>query len=622
MNGKIIGRAIADRHRPDLVEYNKGSGHYGFVLNFSEPLEDEIAPILRVAGPEGPTLIAGPAKVHLEPGKEKNSSEAPAEKSFIGPAIEGHVDRMNRHEAVGWAWFPAAPEQTARVEAILDGNVIGRALADQPRPDLAEHGKGTGFYGFEIKFDDAVVGMKTPEIRALPAFGQELHGEIKLPPLTRKDLIRRAKTSFTALLDEHGAFASKGSMFEELDETILTKAKISKDEQATPLMIAFYLPQFHPIEENDAFWGKGFTEWRQLAKGMPRFPGHYQPRIPRDLGFYNLENIDVLRAQAKLAKSAGIHGFGYYYYWFNKKRVLERPVEKLLESDVDMPFMLIWANENWTKTWDGSESQILLKQDYNIDDEEALLDDLSRHFLDRRYIRINDRPLFVIYNPKNIPDTADTIKRWRRKLTSRLGVEPLIFMAQTFGARDPRDHGLDGAIEFPPHKLSDKLPGRPTPDAYSSDFAGRVIDYDDLVKTSLDEDDPEFPLIKTIVPSWDNDARRPNRGLTLENISPVKYQNWLFELITRAFDAPILGTPVVAINAWNEWAESAYLEPDVHFGGAFLNATARAYVSARNNRLLAASISSPEFGCQAGGIGYFSEFQSREISSGETPIRH
>ena len=250
-----------------------------------------------------------------------------------------------------------------------------------------------------------------------------------------------------------------------------------------------------------------------------------------------------------------------------------------------------------------------------------LLDDLSRHFLDRRYIRIDNRPLFVIYNPKNIPETADTIARWRSKLTSRLGVEPLMFMAQTFGDRDPRPHGLDGAIEFPPHKLSDELPGRPTPDAYSSDFAGRVIAYDDFVKTSLDEDDPDFPLIKTIVPSWDNDARRPNRGLTLEDSTPIKYQNWLFELLTRAIDAPIFGTPIVAINAWNEWAESAYLEPDVHLGAANLNATARAYVSALN------AASCGRIGIKLGvrykacGYGYFSEFQSREISPAKTPIR-
>ena len=186
-----------------------------------------------------------------------------------------------------------------------------------------------------------------------------------------------------------------------------------------PLLLAFYLPQFHAIPENDQFWGKGFTEWRQLPRGVSRFPGHYQPRIPRDLGFYDLNNLDVLRAQADLAKAAGIHAFGFYYYWFNRRRVLAKPLELLLASDLDMPFMIIWANENWTRTWDGSESEILLQQDYDLQDEDSLLQDLARHFQDHRYFCIDGRPLFVIYNPKSIPDNVATIARWRNILALR-----------------------------------------------------------------------------------------------------------------------------------------------------------------------------------------------------------
>jgi len=254
----------------------------------------------------------------------------------------------------------------------------------------------------------------------------------------------------------------------------------------------------------------------------------------------------------------------------------------LLESDLDMPFLIIWANENWTRTWDGSESEILLKQDYDPKDEDALLQDLARHFLDRRYVRLGGRPLFVIYHPEKIPEVAVTVGRWRSGIASRIGVEPLIFMAQTFGARDPRQYGFDGAIEFPPHKTAEKLPGRLTPDAYSPEYRGQIIAYDNFVAASLNEDCPDYHLIKTAVPSWDNEARRPYRGLTLEGHSPAKYEEWLRTLILRAFRTPIFGVPVVAINAWNEWAEAAYLEPDVHYGAAFLNATARAYVSACN----------------------------------------
>ncbi|WP_296706057.1 glycoside hydrolase family 99-like domain-containing protein [Rhodoblastus sp.] len=587
LNGKAIGRVTADQFRQDLGKYGKGNGHHGFVLNFSSPLEGETVPTLSVKEEGGSIVIPNHAKVIAGVKKPTTAlKEKPASApTLLLPAVEGHIDHLTRRGAKGWAWFPSAPELTVQIDAVLDGKIIGRALANQLRPDLAQHGKATGHYGFTIKFNEPVMGATAPRFQATQASCHFLTNECELPPDSRIDLVKRTSGSFSALLNEHAAFTTKGPLFEEFDETILTRIAESEGNWPRPMLVAFYLPQFHPIEENDYFWGKGFTEWRQLSKGMPRFPGHYQPHIPRDLGFYDLENIETLVKQVAMAKAGGVSSFAYYYYWFNRKRVLERPLELLLESDIDMPFMLIWANENWTRTWDGSESEILLEQDYHPDDEDALIDDIARHFSDRRYIRLNNRPLFVIYNPKNVPESAQTIGRWREKLTTRIGVEPLLFMAQTFGELDPRPHGLDGALEFPPHKLSNRLPGRPTPDAYSPEFAGRVIDYDDFANASLDENEPEdFPLIKTIVPNWDNDCRRPNRGLTLEGSAPHKYETWLTELLTRAMDAPVFGTPIVAVNAWNEWAESAYLEPDVHFGAAYLNATARAYVSAVDSR--------------------------------------
>ena len=379
------------------------------------------------------------------------------------------------------------------------------------------------------------------------------------------------------LVRDHAYYTNAGPEFEEFDPAILAGRSVTGVQ---PLLLAYYLPQFHPIEENDKFWGRGFTEWRQLARGAPRFPGHYQPRIPRDLGFYDLRDEKALAQQVAMALASGINGFVYYYYWFNGRRVLEKPLEVLLDSTVEMPFALLWANENWTRTWDGSESEVLLRQDYLPEDEDALLNDFARHFADRRYIRINGRPLFIIYNPRSIPDASQTIARWRERLAREFGFEPLIFMAQTFEVNDPTPFGLDGAIEFPPHKLAGRSPEIIRSDMYQPGFEGRIIAYDDFAKASLEEPAPDYPLIKTIVPSWDNDARRPNRGLCLDRATPDKYQNWLTSLLKRAHDHPINGVPIVAVNAWNEWAESAYLEPDVHFGAAYLNATARAYAKA------------------------------------------
>ena len=411
--------------------------------------------------------------------------------------------------------------------------------------------------------------------------GRRRHPDIEADPVAedpasvpeQADIIDPSKPQSPASLlnHYHTKFSNKGPEFEELDPTILDGRK------ADVKLLAFYLPQFHTIAENDKFWGKGFTEWRQIPRGLPRFPDHYQPRIPRDLGFYDLTDINVMSRQIDMAKTSGIYGFGFYYYWFNGQRVLQKPIEQFLGAQhLSMPFFIIWANENWTKTWDGMTSNVLLYQDYRPEDERALLADIAKHFRDGRYINIDGRPLFVIYKPSDVPDPKVTFERWREIWRTEFGVNPLIFMAQTFGYNDPLPFGLDGALEFPPHKLTQHLHGRSTPDAFDPSFGGRVIRYDDLAQTSLAEAAPPYPLIKTIVPSWDNDARRPMRGLTLEYCSPKKYEAWLAQLIVQTEKNNVFGERFVAINAWNEWAEGAYLEPDVHFGAAYLNATSRA----------------------------------------------
>ena len=343
-------------------------------------------------------------------------------------------------------------------------------------------------------------------------------------------------------------------------------------------VLAYYLPQFHRIPENDAWWGTGFTEWTNLVRATPRFAGHYQPRAPRDLGFYSLDDPAVMPRQIAMAKEAGLGGFVFYYYWFNRRRLLERPVERFLtDPALDMPFCLMWANENWTRRWDGLEREILLAQDYRPEDDAALVDDFARHFADPRYIRLDGRPLLMIYRAALIPDPPATIARWRRLFAERHGETPLLFMAQSFHDYDPRRHGLDGAVEFPPHKLVVGAPKLDTAlDLFDPAFSADVYRYDDIVAASLADPDPAYPLIRTAVPGWDNDPRREGAGVVLHEATPAAYQAWLAALIERARRAPVHGEPIVCINAWNEWAEGAYLEPDLHFGAAFLNATARA----------------------------------------------
>lgn len=344
-------------------------------------------------------------------------------------------------------------------------------------------------------------------------------------------------------------------------------------------LVALYLPQFHPIPENDLWWGKGFTEWSNVTRGMPRFQGHYQPHLPGALGYYDLRNEESMAAQIHLARKAGLYGFCFHYYSFNGSRLLERPINTFLSrKDWAFNFCLIWANENWTRRWDGLDSEILIAQDYSLDHDQALVSDIARHFSDTRYIRIDGRPLLFIYRPGLIPNARERIADWRALFEKAHGEHPLLFMAQGFGNEDPREFGMDGAVEFPPHKLAANLsPINASLHVFDPEFSGTYFAFDDLIKASRKVEPPEFPLIRTVVPSWDNEARRPGRGMGFVGSTPVKYGEWLSFLIDFAQKHPLAKRDsFVFINAWNEWAEGVHLEPDVYWGHAYLNATKRA----------------------------------------------
>jgi glycosyltransferase involved in cell wall biosynthesis len=369
-------------------------------------------------------------------------------------------------------------------------------------------------------------------------------------------------------------FAAPGPDFEDLNTSLISGQPRAK-------VIALYLPQFHAIPENDEWWGTGFTEWRNVCRGQPRFAGHHQPHIPRDLGFYDLVNDPVvMQRQIELAKAVGIYGFCFYYYQFGKRKLLEKPLQRFLaDSSLDFSFCLIWANENWTRRWDGLESEVLLKQEYCPEDDENLIDEVAAAMADPRYIRVEGRPLFIIYRPGAIPQIRQRIVQWREVFRQRHGLEPWLLMAQVFYDHDPRVFGLDGAVEFPPHKLTTST-GQITDrvEILDATFTGRVWDYNDVVANSLAQAAPPFPLIRTAVPSWDNDARRQGAGDVFAFSTPEAYQRWMEGLIGWARQHRFGGEALVFVNAWNEWGEGAHLEPDVHFGSAYLNATARALV--------------------------------------------
>jgi len=237
----------------------------------------------------------------------------------------------------------------------------------------------------------------------------------------------------------------------------------------------------------------------------------------------------------------------------------------------------MFANENWTRTWDGFDSEVLIEQDYRDEDEDAFIEDNARHMRHERYMRIDDRPLWIIYRPGLLPNAKNMLARWRGKWKETLGVEPWMMMAQGFGDEDPREFGLDGAVEFPPHKLCSNIPNiQDRLNILDPNYEGYAQAYTDVIDISLSEKPPVFPLIKTVVPHWDNDARREGRGFTMHGSTPELYEKWLQGTVRYAQKNPFKKESLVFINAWNEWAEGAYLEPDIYYGHAYLNATRRA----------------------------------------------
>ncbi len=364
-------------------------------------------------------------------------------------------------------------------------------------------------------------------------------------------------------------------------------------------MIAFYLPQFHPIPENDQFWGRGFTEWNNVTRAVPQYPGHHQPQLPIDLGFYDLRNPEVIKRQVELAKQYGIYGFCFHYYWFGGKRLLEKPLEIFLENnkDLNFPFCLCWANENWTRRWDGQENEILIAQDHSPEDDLSLIRDLERHFQDQRYITIDDKPLLIIYRPQILPEPSKTLARWRHYCQQSGIGEIYLVGAKTFGLMDPTEIGFDAAVEFPPH--TSVLPEMGSEvKVFNPNFQGKLYDYKAYVKSKNYLKDDPCLTFKTVFPGWDNSARKPDNGFICYDSNPLTYKEWLGNVLEFTKKKLPESHQYVFINAWNEWAEGAHLEPDRRYGYSFLQATANALLESRQEQAKVISVIAPAYNHQ------------------------
>ena len=409
----------------------------------------------------------------------------------------------------------------------------------------------------------------------------------KFPFLFRRLISYRAWKDLIAAQELQSQIDSTGGAIFELPDEL--SSDISCGNQYVPLLnvappehlpvklIAFYLPQFHAIPENDEWWGKGFTEWSNVKPAQAQFDGHYQPHLPGELGYYDLVNSSTQARQVALAELYGIAGFCFYTYWFSGKLLLEKPVENYLnDSGLNLPFCLCWANENWTRRWDGHENEILMQQIHSPKEDLAFIQYAARYMRDERYIRIDGKPLLLVYRPSLLPSAKASAKRWRSWCQQNGIGEIYLAYTQSFDVFDPREFGFDAAIEFPPNtNIQINITKEVKP--LNKDFSCTVYDWRVFVLKSRNYRKPDYMLFRGVCPSWDNTARRKGKATIYANSSPRGYQEWLTNAVTETCTR--ISNPeerLVFVNAWNEWAEGAHLEPDQKYGYAYLDATRRA----------------------------------------------
>lgn len=365
------------------------------------------------------------------------------------------------------------------------------------------------------------------------------------------------------------------------DERAIGYVPYEKGELPDPLpatLVAFYLPQFHTIPENDAWWGKGFTEWRNVTRALPQFEGHYQPKLPGELGFYDLRNVEVMHEQARLAREYGISAFCFYFYWFGGKTLLETPLRNWLnDKTIDLKFCLCWANEKWTRTWDGRGDEILIDQTHSHEDDIAFIEYVAEYMRDPRYLKVDGKPVLLVYRPTLLPNTIDTTLRWRRWCAENgIGELHLVYV-QSFDRAKPVDIGFDAATQFPPNLL-DAANLTDHCRLINTNYQGNVLDWRDVRDAAISV--KESCVYSGISTGWDNEARRPGRGRSFVHSTPTTYKMWLQALVQSEYSVD-RGLPIIFINAWNEWAEGAVLEPSARHGYAMLSATRSALTSTR-----------------------------------------
>lgn len=459
--------------------------------------------------------------------------------------------------------------QGARLDRAEDPRLVAGLKTALPRLGLAFPEAGV------TRPEGPAIWLKPLLLRGLaPA----LRPDELSPPGAAKGFPGRATVlGLLATLAAQAGLALRSGAAAPLAEPVPAKPRTVKT-------VAFYLPQFHPIPENDLWWGKGFTEWTNVTRARQLFRGHYQPRVPTELGYYDLRLEDTQVAQAKLASDFGIHGFCYYYYWFDGKKLLNHPIEQMAKStSVDTGFCVCWANENWSRNWDGQNRHVLMEQTYSMESNIALIRELIPMMKDPRWIRHDGKPVMMVYRISIIPNWLETAAAWRDECR-RAGLGEIHLCAVRFGLETlqggPQDHGLDSYVLFPPHEAA-RVDLRDKVLDLHKDFGGTLFDYTAVVDGDLEAFDKEYgwPVHRGAMLGWDNTARRLTDARVFHGATPYGFRRWVKGVLEQEQRLNTNEESLFFINAWNEWAEGTYLEPDQRWGRGYLQAFASAVAS-------------------------------------------
>lgn len=548
-------------------------------------------------------------KPEVGPSSEGSSNEGSLEKIGDNSAssLQGWVDVIEGFSISGWVLDLDNPLRAVELELTLFGEVISQITPTQERPDVDQMLGFPTRSGYRLSLEDATsdnaAGLLTHIKELSPKqllFADVVKVRVKgtdftLPLVAKLKSTELDVESLGHAYDRIVGEAVRNNYITLRDE-LLNYGKIPTSSVDDVRVVAYYLPQFHPFAENNEWWGEGFTEWTNVVTAKPLFEGHYQPHYPADLGYYDLRLESVQEQQIDLAKSYGLTGFCYYYYWFSGKTLMTLPIDRHLERNYDMDFCLCWANENWSRRWDGSENDVLIGQSHKQEDDVNFIKSCLKYFKSDRYIKINGAPLLQIYRVSLLSDPAETIKRWREIVKAEGFPDLHVSMVESFGLDQPYHYGCDSSSQFPPHGL---IGGNHVAEVenINPEFTGNVYSYDEIVRAEIARPAATHRRFRCAMPSWDNTSRKGVNANVFHGSSPRVFETWLAHIIDHSRRHLAEGERIIFINAWNEWAEGAHLEPDRKSGHANLQAVRNALSSP--SRAMAQIATAPDLDANA-----------------------